>query len=96
MKQEMNMEFEYIEFCPDAQGCCVGPTCGAFTQGLTLATPNGSNFVLQKLGININITIPMAFSLNVFFCTKYEKLIGKESANLYLSFIREVMLPSLL
>jgi len=89
MKKEVMIAEGYIEYCPDVGGSCVGPACAAFAHGIDFGTNDVTPLVAQ-IGYEMKVRVPLMFHLDVYHCLKYGRLIGKDSAGLYFSFLEEL------
>lgn len=97
---QLNLRDGYIEFCPDVGDECIGPTCAAFARGIHMST--NASLVLLKLGYSAKVAntdgtftetpeepFPLDMELDIFHCGKYEKIIGRESADVYFPLMYE-------
>jgi len=82
----MDVQERVIEFCPDVKGPCIGEGCAAFHDGMMVTVTDAGEFVKKVCGEGISI--PIAFSLEVRICSKYESFIDAGSLKLYRDFAR--------
>jgi len=79
-----------IEFCPDTHGICAGGVCAAFQKIMGITLPDGNLFVKKVCnGTSLPFPLPMVFTLDVNFCTKYEGLVDEDSFKLFEKFTQE-------
>lgn len=82
-----------IQFCPDTHGTCAGEICAAFQKVMGVTLPDGNIFVKRVCGeISLPFPLPMIFSLDVNFCSKYEGFIDEKSFELFEKFTEEFKL----
>ena len=82
------MSFDRI-FCPDVGDYCIGESCIAHTNNMVIEVKSGNPFV-KKVNNKLSYDLPIAFSLEVDGCSKYDKIVDEESLILLEEFKRDV------
>jgi len=79
-----------IQFCPDTHGTCAGEVCAAFQKVMGITLPDGNLFVKKVCeGTSLPFPLPMVFTLDVNFCSKYEGFVDENSLELFEKFTQE-------
>jgi len=79
-------------FCPDVRGACVGKQCIAFDDNMTIEVVSGNPLVKKVIGTDLDYNLPMTFSLKVGGCSKYGKIVDKDSINIFTEFKKELLI----
>ena len=77
-------------FCPDVNGPCIEDDCVAFKNGMVIEIQSGNMFIKNAIGEKLDYNQPMAFSLIVGGCSKYEKVTDKDSFDILENFKQEI------
>ena len=83
-------------YCPDVDGFCIEEKCIAFQDNMIIEIQSGNMFIRNAIGEKLDYNQPMAFSLIVGGCSKYEKVTDEDSFEILESFKQELELDKLI
>jgi len=86
----MSEKINDIIFCPEVGGSCLREGCVAYTSNLMMEIVSGNMLIKKISNVDLDYNLPMTFSLQVGGCSKFDKIVDKESFLLFEEFKKEI------